>query len=133
MFCICLISNSINGIVIDYFMASLSRRKRVCIVSPEYERIRAYIVNDLVRGCSLYRMEGGYSGQQQVEIQTLLTQDEFSSLMQFMRENNILAFTTAGNCSEVYGLWLRHKRRKGKVTVEEGEELLFGKKAVEKK
>ena len=128
-----LIGTWINGIVIDYFMASLSRRKRVCIVSPEYERIRAYIVNDLVRGCSLYRMEGGYSGQQQVEIQTLLTQDEFSSLMQFMRENNILAFTTAGNCSEVYGLWLRHKRRKGKVTVEEGEEMLFGKKAVEKK
>ena len=128
-----LIGTWINGIVIDYFMASLSRRKRVCIVSPEYERIRAYIVNDLVRGCSLYRMEGGYSGQQQVEIQTLLTQDEFSALMQFMRENNILAFTTAGNCSEVYGLWLRHKRRKGKVTVEEGEELLFGKKAVEKK
>jgi len=121
-----LIGTWINGLVIDYFMASLSRRKRVCIVSPDHEKIRAFIINDLVRGCSLYHMEGGYSGQEQVEIQTLLTQDEFVALRKFMSDNQIHAFTTAGNCSEVYGLWLRHKKNKGKVEVaSDEEEMLF--------
>lgn len=123
-----LIGTWINGLVIDYFMASLSRRKRVCIISSEHEKIRSFIINDLVRGCSLYHLEGGYSGQEQIEIQTLLTQDEFSSLRKFMKDNDIHAFTTAGNCSEVYGLWFRHKKTNGKVEVAPDEEMLFERK-----
>ena len=105
----------INGLAIDYFTASLNKRKRVCIVSNEPERIREYIVKDLVRGCSLYKVEGGYSGEEHIEIQSLLTQEEFSDVMAFIRNNKIKAFITAGNCSEVYGLWIRHKKINGKV------------------
>jgi uncharacterized membrane-anchored protein YitT (DUF2179 family) len=110
-----IIGTWINGLAIDYFTASLNKRKRVCIVSAEPERVRKYIVEDLVRGCSLYKVQGGYSGEEHVEIQTILTQDEFSSVMAFIRNNNIKAFITAGNCSEVYGLWIRHKKIDGKV------------------
>ena len=110
-----IIGTWINGLAIDYFTASLNRRKRVCIVSEEPERVRKYIVEDLIRGCSLYKVEGGYSGEEHTEIQTLLTQDEFSSVMAFIRNNHIKAFITAGNCSEVYGLWIRHKKVHGKI------------------
>ena len=112
-----IIGTWINGLAIDYFTASLNKRKRVCIVSAEPERIRKYIVEDLVRGCSLYDVTGGYSGEKHVEIQTLLTQDEFSSVMAFIRDNKIQAFITAGNCSEVYGLWFRHKKIHGKTVI----------------
>ena len=112
-----IIGTWINGLAIDYFTASLNKRKRVCIVSAEPERIRKYIVDDLVRGCSLYDVTGGYSMEKHVEIQTLLTQDEFSSVMAFIRDNHIQAFITAGNCSEVYGLWFRHKKIHGKTIV----------------
>ncbi|MBO5618418.1 MAG: YitT family protein [Paludibacteraceae bacterium] len=105
----------INGLAIDYFTASLNKRKRVCIVSEQPERIRKYIVEDLVRGCSLYNVQGGYSGENHVEIQTLLSQDEFSALMAFIRNNKLKAFITAGNCSEVYGLWVRHKKKNGRI------------------
>ena len=50
-------------------------------------------------------MEGGYSGEKHREIQTLLTQDEFADLMNYMKTNNINSFTTAGNVSEIYGMW----------------------------
>ncbi len=110
-----IIGTWINGLAIDYFTASLNKRKRVCIISDQPERIRKYIVDTLVRGCSIYKVEGGYSGEEHLEIQVLLTQNEFSSLMAFIRNNKIHAFITAGNCSEVYGLWLRHKTVNGKV------------------
>lgn len=110
-----IIGTWINGLAIDYFTASLNKRKRVCIISDQPERIRKYIVDTLVRGCSIYKVEGGYSGEEHLEIQVLLTQNEFSSLMAFIRNNKIHAFITAGNCSEVYGLWLRHKKVNGKV------------------
>ena len=112
-----IIGTWINGLAIDYFTASLNRRKRVCIISDEPERIRQYIVDTLVRGCSIYEVKGGFSGEDHLEIQVLVTQDEFSSLMAFIRNNNIHAFITAGNCSEVYGLWFRHKKKNGKTII----------------
>lgn len=112
-----IIGTWINGLAIDYFTASLNKRKRVCIVSCESERVRLFIVDTLKRGCSLYKIQGGYSREEHTEIQALLTQDEFSSLMAFIRNNSIQAFITAGNCSEVYGLWLRHRKHNGKLEI----------------
>lgn len=115
-----LIGTWLNGIVVDYFTATLNKRKRVCIISSEHERIRQYIIDELYRGCSLYEVKGGYSGDCNVEIQSLLTQSEFANLMQFIRRNEIQAFITAGNCSEVYGLWHsreqinRHRLERGR-------------------
>ena len=107
-----LIGTWINGIIVDYFMASLSKRKRVCIISSDHERIRQFIINDIVRGCSLYEVTGGYTGQKTMEIQSLLTQEEFAALMGFIRDNDIQAFITAGNVSEVYGAWSDNKKKK---------------------
>ena len=105
-----LIGTWINGIVVDYFTASINKRKRVCIISSSHEILRKYIIEDLNRGCSLYKVTGGYSGNENVEIQALLTQDEFSSLMDFMKKNDIHGFITAGNVSEIYGLWNKNKK-----------------------
>ena len=117
-----LIGTWINGLVIDYFTASFSKRKRVCIISSEHERIRAYIVGELVRGCTLYNVRGGFGGTEKVEIQTLLTQDEFANLMAFIKNNKIKSFITAGNCSEVYGLWLKHKKNdQGRTVIDTSE------------
>ncbi len=107
-----LIGTWINGLIVDYFTAALNKRKRVCVVSKEPERIRKYIVEELVRGCSLYEVIGGYSGEKMMEVQVLLTQDEFSDLMKFIRDNDIHAFITAGNVSEVYGLWFQHQHHR---------------------
>ena len=109
-----LIGTWINGLALDYFTASLNRRKRVCIISSRYEAVRKYIIEDLQRGCSLYNVTGGYNGHQNIEIQSLLTQDEFANLMNFMKENDIHGFITAGNVSEIYGDWNQKKRRKKK-------------------
>ena len=105
-----LIGTWINGLFVDYFMASLNRRKRVCIISDEHQKIQNYIIEELVRGCSLYELTGGDSGAQQIEIQTLLTKPECADLMSFIDKNGIKAFITASNVSEVYGLWRENKK-----------------------
>ena len=107
-----LIGTWLNGLIVDHFMASISRRKRVCIIADDTEQIRKYIVGELGRGCSLYEVTGGYSGDRRMEIQSLLTKDEFSYVMKYVKDNNINAFITAGNVSEVYGLWHKQKHHK---------------------
>jgi len=106
-----LIGTLINGVVIDYFTVSMANKKRVCIISPEWERIRKHIIEHEKRGCSLYEVTGGYTNLKQVEIQSLLTKEEYTDLMKYIRDNKIDAFITAGNCSEIFGTWLIHKPR----------------------
>lgn len=109
-----LIGTWINGLIVDYFMSSISRRKRVCIISDNYDDIRKYIIETLCRGCSLYETMGGYSGEKHIEIQSLLTKDEFADLMAYIKNNNIPAFITAGNVSEIYGHWHKHQKHRNK-------------------
>ena len=110
-----LIGTWINGLVVDYFTATLNNHKRLCIVSKDYERIRQYIISELHRGCTLYEVTGGYSGEKSIELEVLLTKDEFSKILAWMKDEHIEAFSTAGNVSEVYGYWSsgrKHKARK---------------------
>ena len=100
-----LIGTWINGLVVDYFTASFNRRKKVSIISNDHEKIRQFIINDISRGLTIYNIKGGYSGEDKVKLEVFLSTDEFSDLMKFINDNEINAFITAGNVSEVYGLW----------------------------
>lgn len=106
-----LIGTWINGLAVDYFTASLNRRKRVCMITDRYEEVRRYIIEELQRGCSLYPVRGGYSGEDHTEVVSLLTQTEFASLLAFLKNNEIKAFITSGNVSEIYGEWNEKKKR----------------------
>jgi uncharacterized membrane-anchored protein YitT (DUF2179 family) len=104
-----LIGTWINGIVVDYFTAGLNSKKRVCIISSQHERLKDFIIHDLVRGVTLYEVTGGYSNEKKVEIEALLSKDEFSQLMKLISDEKIDAFVTASNVSEIYGFWLSKK------------------------
>ncbi len=112
-----LIGTWINGLVVDYFTATLNNHKRLCIVSKDYERIRQYIINELHRGCTLYEVTGGYSGEKSIELEVLLSKDEFSKILAWMKDEKIEAFSTAGNVSEVYGYWSSGKKRKARKEI----------------
>lgn len=104
-----LIGTWINGLVVDFFTAGLNAKKRVCIISSQHERLKEFIIHDLVRGVTLYEVTGGYSNEKKVEIEALLNKDEFTRLMKLINDEGIDAFVTAGNVSEIYGFWLSKK------------------------
>lgn len=106
-----LIGTWINGLVVDRFTAGLNMKKRVCIISPEHQRLQDYIINDLVRGVTMYEVTGGYSNEKKVEIEALLTKDEFAKLMEMINKEQINAFITASSVSEMYGFWIKNKKQ----------------------
>ena len=105
-----LIGTWINGVVVDYFTDTLNKRKKVCIISKDHDAIRQYITQELQRGCSIYHLEGGYTGEEKLEIVALLTQNEYAALFNFLKEKGFDTFITASNVSEIYGNWNTHKR-----------------------
>ena len=102
-----LIGTWINGVAVDYFTDTLNKRKRVCIISDEHEAIREFIIKDLERGCSIYKLQGGFTGEEKVEVVALLTQNEYAALFNYLKNSGFEAFITAGNVSEIYGNWHR--------------------------
>lgn len=106
-----LIGTWINGLIVDYFMISISRKKKVCVIAgdEDLECIRVYITEKLQRGCTLYEVTGGFSKRKHTELVSIMTKDEFVDLMSYIRNNEIRTFITADNLSEVYGKWTPKK------------------------
>ena len=101
----------INGMMVDHFTAGLNARKRVCIITPRYQELQEFIVHELVRGVTLYEVTGGYSNEKKVELEAILTNEEFAKLMEKIRVEDIPVFMTSGRVSEIYGTWNQHKRK----------------------
>ena len=98
-----LIGTYLNGVILDHFMIGFNSRKRVCIISKDYQLIRKFIIEDMHRGATLYPIKGGLEVEDKFEIESLMTRNEFSYLMEFVKKEQIDAFITAGTVSEIYG------------------------------
>ena len=107
------IGTYLNGLILDHFTMGLNGRKRVCIISDQYELIRNFIVEQMQRGATIYPVKGGKDLKERMEIESLMTRNEFSYLMEYIRKNDLDAFITAGTVSEIYGnLGVKGRRKK---------------------
>lgn len=94
-----------NGIILDNFIDGYNRRKRVCILSSNYEQIQDFITNELKRGVTLYRAIGGYKKEEKTEIVTILTRSEYGALLNYLHSIDKSAFVTVSTVNEVIGEW----------------------------
>ena len=101
-----------NGIVLDHFIDGFHVRKRVCILSDSYQDIQKFIMQKLHRGVTLYMAKGGYDNRERVEIQTILTRQEYGELLNYIHETDQKAFVTVSMVSEVIGQWGSGKKTK---------------------
>lgn len=94
-----------NGLVLDEYISGFARRKRVCFLSEKYQEIAEYIMHDIKRGVTLYEARGGYDQSKKVEVQTILTQNEYGQLIDYIHKTDPKAFVTVSTVSEVVGYW----------------------------
>lgn len=114
-----LIGTYLNGLILEHFMIGFNSRKRVCVISKDYQAIRKFIIEDMQRGATLYPIKGGLGSEDKFEIQSLMTRNEFSYLMEFIKKEQIDAFITAGTVSEIYGnLGIKGIKSKPKILLE---------------
>ena len=107
---ISILATYFNGIVLDHYIDGFHVKKRVCIISSEYEKIQQYIVQEMRRGVTLYPAKGGYDNQDKIELITILTRPEYGELLNYIHEADPKAFVTVSMVSEVIGEWNRTKK-----------------------
>lgn len=90
-----------NGYVIDHFIFNRSLKRRVCISSPEHEKIREFIVNSLHSGATMYEAIGAFKLRKHIEIITIVDKNEYQKLMNFIQMTDPQAFVTVYRVSNM--------------------------------
>lgn len=94
-----------NGTAVDYFIDGFNKRKRVCIIADNYQEIRHYIIHDLKRGATLYTAQGAYDEKDRIELVTILAQQEYRLLLNYLHTKGKNVFVTVSTVNEVIGQW----------------------------
>ena len=110
-----LLGTYISGVILDYFIDGSHMKKKICIISPNYERIKEYISNDLKRGVTLYKEYGGKDNEEKIEVVTILQKNEYQLLLEYIRQTDDRAFVTVTSIGEVLGQWNVHRRKRVEI------------------
>lgn len=98
-----LLSIYLTGNLIDKFIDGLNLSKQVMVFTGQEKLISDYIINDINKGCTVFYGKGGYTGNDNCVILTILKRGQFIKLKQYITENDPEAFITVSETSEVLG------------------------------
>ena len=75
-----------NGQAVDYFTSGLNRKKKISIISDNYEKIEDYILHTMHRGVTRYQVIGSYNNETKVELVTIMDTNEYKKLLVFLHQ-----------------------------------------------
>ena len=96
-----LLGTYFGGMITDHFLFGMNIKRRVCIISPKFEEILAFILHDLHSGATVYEGIGAYDRTIKKEIITIVDNQEYRKLMEYMRKTDPSAFMTVYSVNEI--------------------------------
>ena len=98
-----LIYLSIVSSVVNLVVTGLSQRKAVFIISPKWKQISQRIMEEVQRGVTIIKGQGGFSGQEQQILYTVITFRELARLKRVVKSEDPEAFMVVSETLEVMG------------------------------
>ena len=98
---ISVIGTYFGGMVVDHFIFGFNIKRRVCIISPKLEEITQFILHDLHSGATLNEIIGAYDNTPRREIITIVDNQEYRKLMDFVKKIDPKAFVTVYSVNEI--------------------------------
>ena len=89
--------------LINMVVTGLNQRKAVMVVSPQWQEIAREIMDGMQRGVTIVNGEGGYTGQEQRILYSVLTFQELSRFKEMVRQHDPQAFLVVTETLEVMG------------------------------
>ncbi len=93
----------VSSRMVNLVVTGLSQRKAVYVISPQWEEISRGINEKIQRGVTIIRGQGGYTGQEQQILYTVITFRELSRLKQLVQNIDPDAFVVVSDTLEVKG------------------------------
>ena len=89
--------------LINMVVTGLNQRKAVWVVSPKWQEIAREIMESMQRGVTIIDGEGGYTGQEQRILYSVITFQELSRFKEMVRQHDPQAFMVVAETLEVMG------------------------------
>ena len=96
-----LLGTYFGGMITDHFLFGMNIKRRVCIISPKFEEILSFILHELHSGATIYEGIGAYDRTVKKEIITIVDNQEYRRLMDYMRKTDPNAFMTVYSVNEI--------------------------------
>ena len=93
----------VSSQIINLVLTGLSQRKAIFIISPKWQEISREILDKVGRGVTLIQGQGGYSGQDEQILYTVITLRELHRIKEVIRQVDTNAFVVVHNTLEVMG------------------------------
>jgi uncharacterized membrane-anchored protein YitT (DUF2179 family) len=93
----------VSAQIMNLVVTGLSQRKAIFIISPRWQEISRGILDEIHRGVTILRGQGGYSQREQQILYTVVNFRELASLKQIVRRNDPDAFVVVTETTEVMG------------------------------
>ena len=90
-----------GGMIVDHFIFDMNIKRRVCIISPKLDEITQFILHELHSGATLNPIIGAYNNQPLREIITIVDNQEYRRLMDYMKKTDPKAFVTVYSVSHI--------------------------------
>ncbi len=90
-----------SGMIVDKFIFGLNIKRRVCVISPEIDRIVDFLLHELHSGATLYEGIGAYDGTVRREVVTIVDKNEYRLLMEYVKKVDPKAFVTVYSVNEM--------------------------------
>ena len=90
-----------GGMLVDHFIFDMNIKRRVCIISPKLDEITQFILHELHSGATLNPIIGAYNNQPLREIITIVDNQEYRRLMDYMKKTDPKAFVTVYAVSHI--------------------------------
>lgn len=91
----------LSGIILDHFIFGFDPKRRVCILSDRTEELRAFIINDLHSGATIYNALGAYGRTPREELVVIVNKQEYAALMEQVKKTDPSAFVTVYTVNDV--------------------------------
>ncbi len=98
---ISILATYFGGLIVDHFIFGMNIKRRVCIISPKLEQITDFILHDLHSGATIYEGVGAYDNTPRREIITIVDNQEYKTLMDYLKRTDPTAFITVYAVSAV--------------------------------
>ena len=98
---ISLLGTYFGGMVVDHFIFGLNLKRRVCIISKEFDQILNFILLDLHSGATIYEGIGAYDKSVKREIITIVDKNEYRALMDYVKKADPTAFITVYSVNDM--------------------------------
>ena len=93
----------VSSQIINLVLTGLSQRKAVLIISPKWQEISREVLDKVGRGVTLIQGQGGYSGQNEQILYTVITLRELRRIKEIIRQLDPSAFMVVHDTLEVMG------------------------------